>query len=52
MIGCSRRKWNAKVFRIGWDRAGQSGPRTTQYPRGPLEESAVPSVLAVRGASG
>lgn len=33
------------------------GPRTTQYPGGgegggPLEESAVPSVLAVRGVSG
>lgn len=54
VIGCSRRKWKAKIFRIGWDTAGQSGQGLRNIPGGggPLEESAVPSVLAVRGVSG
>lgn len=34
VIGCSRRKWKAKVFRIGWDRAGQSGQRLRSIPVG------------------
>lgn len=31
VIGCSRRKWKAKV-RIGWDRAGQSGQGLRNIP--------------------
>lgn len=34
VIGCSRRKWKAKVFRIGWDRAGQSGQGLRNIPGG------------------
>lgn len=33
MTGCSRRKWKAK-FRIGWERAGQSGQGLRDIPAG------------------
>lgn len=52
MIGCLRRKWRAKLFRIGWGQGRAVWPRTTQFPRRLLEKSAVSSVLAVRGVSG
>lgn len=39
MIGCLRRKRNAKVSLNGRDRAGAVWPRTTRYPSGSLEES-------------
>lgn len=34
VIGCSRRKWKAKIFRIGWDTAGQSGQGLRNIPGG------------------
>lgn len=57
VIGCSRRKLKANIFRIGWDRAGKAGQGLRSIPEGRgggglLEESAVPNVLAVRGVSG
>lgn len=34
VIGCSRRKWKANIFRIGWDRTGQSGRGLRSIPVG------------------
>lgn len=38
VTGCSRRKWKAN-FRIGWDRAGQSGQGLRNIPAGGLWKS-------------
>lgn len=55
VIGCSRRKWKAKGFfvLVGTRRGSRAKDYAiSQGGCGPLEESAVPSVLAVRGVSG